>query len=45
MKLWDYVKEKMSAYKGRVAFADTGITYGDLLCLEERRGKKAESTT
>lgn len=39
MRLWDYVKEKMSAYKGRVAFADTGITYGDLLCLEERRGK------
>lgn len=40
MKLWDYMKEKLSAYKGRVAFANTGVTYEELLRLEEgSRGK------
>ncbi len=32
MKLWDYLKAKMSEYGNRVAFAKSGITYAEL-CL------------
>lgn len=31
MMLWDYLKEKMMLYKERVAFANLGITYEELL--------------
>ena len=33
MKLWDYLKAKMSEYGNRVAFAKSGITYADLCLL------------
>lgn len=31
MKLWEYLREKIKPYSERVAFADSGITYGELL--------------
>ena len=31
MKLWDYLKSKMSLYKERVAFANLGLTYAEIL--------------
>ena len=34
MKLWDYLKNKFKFYKNRTAFAKSGLTYGDLLSLE-----------
>lgn len=39
MRLWDYLKEKMLPYAGRVAFASSGLTYADLLGF----GKDGES--
>lgn len=36
MKLWEYLKKKMAPYASRVALGGSGITYKDLLRLNER---------
>lgn len=38
MKLWGYLKEKMQPYANKVAFARSGVTYGELLGLESETG-------
>ena len=38
MKLWEYLKEKMQPYANKVAFARSGITYGELVGLESGTG-------
>lgn len=38
MKLWEYLKEKMQPYANKIAFARSGITYGEL--LGEGKGEK-----
>lgn len=35
MKLWTYLKEKMRPYADRTAFAQSGVTYGDVLSWEQ----------
>lgn len=37
MKLWKYLKEKMQLYADRVAFANSNITYAQLLALEKEK--------
>ena len=38
MKLWEYLREKIKPYSERVAFADSGITYGELLSWGNNAG-------
>ena len=38
MKLWEYLKEKMQPYANKVAFARSGVTYGELVGLESETG-------
>ena len=38
MKLWEYLREKMRLHENRIAFARSGITYGNLLELEKPGG-------
>ena len=49
MRLWDYLKCKMSLFPNRVAFANSGITYEDLLHIKARKAayrmKICESST
>ena len=40
MTLRAYLKQKMSAYKGRIAFAGTELTYGDLLEFGKQKSEK-----
>lgn len=40
MRLWAYLKEKMLPYKDKVAFANSGITYGDLLAYGKDKDKR-----
>ena len=42
MKLWDYLKSKMILYKDRIAFANLGITYNELINLSsfEKKDKR-----
>ena len=40
MTLWNYLKAKMSQYERRVAFAGSGLTYGDLIGLEKERAEQ-----
>lgn len=35
MRLWEYLKEKMTPYADRLAFAKSGLTYRDLLDFEK----------
>ena len=35
MNLWNYLKSKMQKYGNRIAFADSGLTYKDLLSFSE----------
>ena len=35
MRLWEYLKSKMERYADRIAFANSGLTYKDLLNLSE----------
>lgn len=35
MKLWEYLKNYMSRYKDRIAFANSGITYAGILSYEK----------
>lgn len=35
MKLWEYLKARMSDYADRLAIADLGITYGEILSFDE----------
>ena len=35
MTLWEYLKSKMERYADRIAFANSGLTYKDLLNLSE----------
>ena len=35
MRLWEYLKSKMERYKDRIAFANSGLTYKELLSLSK----------
>lgn len=36
MKLWRYLKKRMERYKNRIAFANAGLTYADVLAFHEK---------
>ena len=38
MKFWEYLRKKIKPYSERVAFADSGITYGELLSWGNNAG-------
>lgn len=40
MTLWEYLKSKMERYADRIAFANSGLTYKDLLNLSESAEKE-----
>ncbi len=39
MKLWRYLKTRMERYENRVAFANAGLTYADILAFHENFSK------
>ena len=50
MTLWEYLKSKMERYSDRIAFANSGLTYKDLLQIsglvkKERRFVLCEGET
>ena len=42
MTLWDYLQERMQKYKGQIAFANSGITYDDILSFANRFMEKSK---
>lgn len=40
MKLWDFLKTRMQTYTNRVAFANSGFTYSDLIAFGESSKEK-----
>lgn len=40
MTLWQYLKERIKPYKDRVAFANSNLTYADILAFEKPNSEK-----
>ena len=40
MRLWDFLRTRMQEYSNRIAFANSSVTYSELIALGERKKDK-----